>query len=166
MRDNSSLSLDDVDHAIIEVLRRDARLSARAVARHIGMSPGAATDRISRLEDAGVIRGYHADIDPVALGYTMRVLVSIRLEPRTPAAVVVEELLPMEEIIAMYFVLGRWDLVLLVRVRDHEHLRKVIMERLGSQDLVVFSESMVVLERHAPSAVSSYAHDGVDAVLD
>jgi DNA-binding Lrp family transcriptional regulator len=58
--------LDDVDLEILRLLRVDARRSARAIARDVGMSPGAVNERLTRLENSGVIRGYHADIDPVA----------------------------------------------------------------------------------------------------
>jgi DNA-binding Lrp family transcriptional regulator len=151
--------LDDVDFQILRILRLDARQSARSLAREIGMSPGAVTERLSRLENAGVIRGYHADVDPVALGYRMRVIVSIALKADADQQVVRDYLLEMKEVIAAYFVTGRWDLVVLARVRTQEHLRQAVIEHVRRCPGFKKSETMLVLERHAPGAQSAIAHD-------
>ena len=55
--------VDEVDRRILELLERDARLSARAIARQIGMSPGAVSERVERLQARGVILGYHAHVN-------------------------------------------------------------------------------------------------------
>lgn len=57
-----SPSLDEVDLRILRLLAEDARMSIRSVGREIGMSAPSVTERISRLERAGVIRGYRTDI--------------------------------------------------------------------------------------------------------
>src|SRR5947209_5171680 len=70
-------SLDRHDLAILALLARDARMSRRAVAREVGMSAPAVADRIARLERAGVIRGYRADVDRSLLGYALVVYVGV-----------------------------------------------------------------------------------------
>ena len=151
--------LDEVDLQILRLLRLDARRSARALAREIGMSAGAVTERISRLEAAGVIRGYHADVDPVPLGYRMRVIMSIRLRGDADRQAVREYVLQLKEVIAAYFTAGRWDLVLLVRVRSQDHLRTGVLDHVRLCPGFERSETMLVLERHAPSEQSAMAHD-------
>jgi Lrp/AsnC family leucine-responsive transcriptional regulator len=73
--------LDDLNRAIVEELQRDARLSMAELGRRVSLSPPAVTERVQRLERDGVIRGYHADIDPVRLGYAIAAVV--RVAPAT-----------------------------------------------------------------------------------
>lgn len=73
--------LDAINRAILEELQADARLSMAELGRRINLSPPAVADRVQRLERAGVIRGYHADVDPAKLGYTVAAVV--RVAPAT-----------------------------------------------------------------------------------
>lgn len=94
MNDLKSLNkrLDSTDIAIIETLVEDARTPVAKLARRIGMSSPSAAERLRRLEDAGVISGYKAQIDPEALGYG--VTVYIRVRPMAGQLPRVAELLP------------------------------------------------------------------------
>lgn len=73
--------LDAVNCAILEELQRDARLSMAELGRRVNMSPPAVAERVQRLEREGVIRGYHADVDPVRVGYAVAAVV--RVAPAT-----------------------------------------------------------------------------------
>ena len=67
---------------MLEELQNDARLSLAELGRRVGLSSPAVAERLQRLEVAGVIRGYHADVDPRALGYQLTVVIRIRPAPR------------------------------------------------------------------------------------
>ncbi len=73
--------LDAIDRGILAALATDCRLSASELARQVGMSAPAIRERINRLEQAGVIRGYRVDIDPAALGFPIAAWVRIRPGP-------------------------------------------------------------------------------------
>jgi len=73
--------LDAVDRDILAALAADCRLSASELARRVGMSAPAIRERVSRLEQAGVIRGYRLDVDPAALGFPIAAWVRIRPGP-------------------------------------------------------------------------------------
>src|SRR5262245_41780419 len=74
-------ALDEVNIRILEELRRDPRLTMTALGRRIGMSAPAVTERLRRLEEAGIIRGYRLDLDPAALGLPLTVYIRIRPDP-------------------------------------------------------------------------------------
>ena len=74
--------LDTISLRLLEELQRDARLSLAELGRRVGLSSPAVAERLQRLEAAGVIRGYHADVDPRALGYSLTVVIRIRPAPR------------------------------------------------------------------------------------
>jgi Lrp/AsnC family leucine-responsive transcriptional regulator len=75
------MKLDDVDARIVEALISDARMSLKELAAHAGLSSPGVSERIRRLQDRGVIRGFTADIDPKALGYSLQAIVRIRPLP-------------------------------------------------------------------------------------
>ena len=67
----SKPALDAKDWQLIELLQKDARTGYAELGRHVGLSAPATAERVKRLEDAGVIRGYRADVDPQKLGYAI-----------------------------------------------------------------------------------------------
>jgi Lrp/AsnC family leucine-responsive transcriptional regulator len=73
--------LDEIDRRIIGELSTDARLSFAELGRRVNLSSPAVTDRVQRLERAGVITGYHAEIEPRALGYQLTAIVRIKPGP-------------------------------------------------------------------------------------
>jgi Lrp/AsnC family leucine-responsive transcriptional regulator len=73
--------LDEVNIRILEELRRDPRLTMTALGRRIGMSAPAVTERVRRMEEAGVIRGYRLDLDAAALGLPLTAYIRIRPDP-------------------------------------------------------------------------------------
>jgi DNA-binding Lrp family transcriptional regulator len=79
--------VDRTDRAIIDELRRDARVSNVDLAERVSLSPSACLRRVRALEQAGVIRGYHADIDPAADGRGFEVEVMIEITHKDRATV-------------------------------------------------------------------------------
>jgi Lrp/AsnC family leucine-responsive transcriptional regulator len=74
-------SVDNVDVAILRALAGDARISLADLAREVGLSAPSVAERMKRLEESGVIRGYSVDIDPAALGHALSVHIRIRPMP-------------------------------------------------------------------------------------
>ena len=122
--------IDDVDIELLRLLHGDARMSARALARAIGMSPNAVSERLERLQGAGVIRGFHIDIDPAALGLPLEVLIGMQISQGRPLNETVEALLAIPEVTAVQLVTGHWDLILTLRLRDQEHLLETLQDRI------------------------------------
>ncbi|BCB77789.1 Lrp/AsnC family transcriptional regulator [Phytohabitans flavus] len=73
--------LDDTNRRLLGALEEDPRASAAELARRVGMSAPAVRERIARLEQAGVIRGYRLDVDPAAIGLPVAAWVRIRPGP-------------------------------------------------------------------------------------
>jgi Lrp/AsnC family leucine-responsive transcriptional regulator len=74
-------SLDAINLRLLRELRADPRLTMAELGRRVGMSSPAVTERVRRLEDAGVIRGYRLDLDPAALGLPLSAFIRIRPDP-------------------------------------------------------------------------------------
>jgi Lrp/AsnC family leucine-responsive transcriptional regulator len=100
-------------------------VSLAELGRRVGLSSPAVADRLARLEENGVIRGYHAELDPRALGYALSVVIRIRPAPRElrKVADVARET---PEIVQCDRVTGEDCYVMRAHVRDVEHLEEVI----------------------------------------
>ena len=73
--------LDAIDEKILELMQNNARISIKEIASHVFLSSPAVTARIERLERNGVILGYHAQINPAALGYRIKAFVNLDVDP-------------------------------------------------------------------------------------
>jgi len=78
---NKSSILDEIDQALIALLADNARLPTAELARSVGLSAPSVAERLRRLEEDGVVKGYRVEIDPKALGYTLTAIVRIRPLP-------------------------------------------------------------------------------------
>jgi len=76
----SKPALDAKDWQLLELLQKDARAGYAELGRQVGLSAPAAAERVKRLEDAGVIRGYRADVDPQRLGYAIEAVIRLRCD--------------------------------------------------------------------------------------
>jgi Lrp/AsnC family transcriptional regulator, leucine-responsive regulatory protein len=121
----SNQRLDETNARLIAALQADARLTLAELGRRVGLTPPAVGERLARLEDAGVIRGYHADVDPRALGYGLSVILRIR-----PAARMIPKVAELAratpEVTECHRVTGEDCFVMRLYVRDVEHLEALI----------------------------------------
>ena len=115
------MELDRTDRDIIRSLERDARMSLRSVAEEIGVSLGTVSNRLKRLEDTGVVKGYRVEIDPDKVGWGLTVVGGWRIEKG--------RLLELQRLIAkdsrvlgVYDVTGEFDSMILARAKDRSDL--------------------------------------------
>ncbi|MQS08341.1 Lrp/AsnC family transcriptional regulator [Streptomyces alkaliphilus] len=114
-------SLDEVDTRILDVLQRDGRVGYAELARMVSMSASAVTERVRRLEESGVIRGYAAVVDPERLG--LGILAFVRLRYPTGNYKPFRDLLETTpEILEAHHVTGEDCFVLKVLARSMRHL--------------------------------------------
>jgi Lrp/AsnC family transcriptional regulator, leucine-responsive regulatory protein len=118
-------SLDATNRRLLAELQADARLSLAELGRRVGLSSPAVAERLNRLEADGVIRGYHADIDPRALGYGLSAVVRVRPAPRQLRAVA-DAARETPEVVECHRITGEDCFVLRAHVRDVDHLEEVI----------------------------------------
>ena len=78
------MGIDNYDRQILRLLQQDGRISNQDLADRIGLSPSPCLRRVRALEDAGVIKGYRAQVDAKALGYTLMALIYISMDKHTP----------------------------------------------------------------------------------
>jgi Lrp/AsnC family leucine-responsive transcriptional regulator len=117
--------LDATNRRLLAELQADARLSLAELGRRVGLSSPAVAERLQRLERDGVILGYHARLDPRALGYALSVVIRVRPAPRQlhDVAALAQDT---PEVVECRRITGDDCYVMLAHVRSVEHLEEVI----------------------------------------
>lgn len=138
-------TLDDTDRAIITELRRDGRLSVRALAERLHVSRATAYSRLERLHREQVITGYAAQVDPDKLGLSTAAHISVTIEQGVWREVLdALAALPGVEKVAM--VGADFDMLVEVRVRDNHELRDVVLGRIQAVPGVRATRTWLVFE--------------------
>jgi Lrp/AsnC family transcriptional regulator, leucine-responsive regulatory protein len=117
--------LDPVNVRILHALAADPRLSMSALARRVGMSAPAVTERVQRLEQTGVIRGYRLDIDPAAVGLPIAAWVRVRPGP-SQLAKIAELAAGLPEVVECHRITGEDCFLLKVHVAAVDQLETVL----------------------------------------
>jgi Lrp/AsnC family transcriptional regulator, leucine-responsive regulatory protein len=117
--------IDGVNRRLLEELQNDARLTLAELGRRVGLSPPAVAERVERLERDGAIRGYRADVDPRALGYSLTAVIRIRPAPREIQKVA-ELAQRTPEVVECLRITGDDCFVMRLHLRDVEHLEEAI----------------------------------------
>jgi len=139
------VEVDELDLALLRALATDARQSQRALARAVEMSPPAVADRLARLERSGAIRGYRVDVDWAALGFPVVVYLAVTAGPGMDLSEIIRAIRAMPEAQDMSVVTGGLDLLVRLRVRDHAHLRELLLTKIFQINGVQRTETFLSL---------------------
>jgi DNA-binding Lrp family transcriptional regulator len=144
--------LDEIDSTLARLLRDDARLSNARLAEIAGIAPSTCLMRVRSLIERGVIRGFHADLDPRALGLGLEALVSvnIRVGARKAIASFSDEMRQLPEVVHVYFLGGAEDFIVHVATRDTDHLRQFVVDNLSAHPSVASTRTSLVFDHHTP----------------
>jgi DNA-binding Lrp family transcriptional regulator len=117
------LALDEVDRRILAELQAAGRITNVELARRVGLSAPPCLRRVRRLEEAGVIRGYHADVDPAALGWDVTFFALVGLESQKESVLRAFEAMVAEwpEVRECHMIRGGGDFLLRLVARDTAH---------------------------------------------
>lgn len=139
--------MDHVDRAIVDVLRTDARMSVTNLASRVGISRASAYARLKQLQESRVIRGFTVEVDHAALGLGLPAYVHVRIKQNSWKSFR-KKAWALEEAAHVALVSGDFDCVLLVRTRDADHLRDLVLERIQSLPEVLATQTVLVFEEH------------------
>lgn len=138
-------SLDEIDLALLRLLLEDARRSQRQLGQLVGMSAPAVGARIARLERLGVVTGYRVEISWPKLGLPLVAYIGAVTGQHGEQPAVIAALRQMPEVEQVDMLTGPLDLMIRVRVRDHEHLRSCLIDGVWRISGIQRTETFVVL---------------------
>ena len=125
----SDFEIDDIDQSIIAELRVDGRATNQQIANKLGLTAATVSTRIKRMEDANKLRVV-AVSDFSAHGYNLLMQVAVEVDGRA-AADVAADLAKIPEVFAVHLVTGRYDIDMLVALKDYDDLSELMLNRLA-----------------------------------
>jgi Lrp/AsnC family leucine-responsive transcriptional regulator len=142
------MKLDRTDLRLLAELQSDGRKTVVELAEAIGLSPTPCARRIRQLEEAGVIQGYAALVDPVKLGLRVQAYVQVKLERHTDENVdqFRRALEAIDEVVSCHATTGDQDFMLQVVAADLETLSNIVLKRLLKIPCIRDLHSSIVLE--------------------
>ncbi|WP_315096219.1 Lrp/AsnC family transcriptional regulator [uncultured Cellulomonas sp.] len=149
--------LDDVDRHLLSELERDGRISNKELAALVGIAPSTCHARVRALRESGVLRGFHAQVDPEAVGRGLQAMIAVRLQPSARARLsdVAHRLVQRPEVRDVYLLGGVDDVLVHVAVRDSPELRAFVLEHLSTRPEVAHTQTSLVFEHvHAPGTAA------------
>lgn len=136
--------LDHIGWKIVVELQQDARLPYAELGRRVGLSTPAVAERVRRLEEAGIIAGYHAEVDHSKLGFPVLAFVRVNVLG-SELSRFARKAAELAEVLEVHRVTGAESFIIKVAVRDQAHLEKVIdslMPYLATTTSLVLSSSL------------------------
>ncbi|MEV6979503.1 Lrp/AsnC family transcriptional regulator [Kitasatospora sp. NPDC093806] len=145
---SNEIHLDAIDREILFHLSRDGRLTNVDLARRVGLTPPPCLRRVKRLEEGGVIAGYRAVIDPVALGRGLEVLIDVEVSAtdRNTFEAFEATVAAYEEVIEFRRMFGRPDYFIRVAVSDHAAYEAFLTGRLSGLPNVLRLQSHLTMK--------------------
>ena len=140
--------LDRVDRKILDLLQKNGRMAMNELADKVGLSATPCTERVRRLEREGVITGYHARVDPAAVGRPLLVFVELKLSAKSGEVFdkVKKEMLFIPEVMECHLVSGDFDYLIKARIAQMGEYRRLLGNILLRLPAAAQSRSSVVME--------------------
>lgn len=141
-------TLDKLDRRILRILQDDGRISMKDLSEQVGLSVTPAIERVKRMERDGVITGYHARLNPAAIGATLLVFVEITLNQKSASHFEQfrREVLRIPEVQECHLVSGDFDYLIKARIHEMAEYRKLLGDMLLNLPGAAQSKSYVVME--------------------
>lgn len=136
--------INDIDYQILKIIQQDARISNAEIARQVGLAPSAVLERVKKLEERGIIRGYAAELNAAELGYGLTAFVAVRTND---CCVETDKFLSeIPEVLEVHDVAGEDSYLLKVRVKNTKDLARLLRERLKNVPNVASTKTTIVLQ--------------------
>jgi DNA-binding Lrp family transcriptional regulator len=125
-----NINMDRIDDKILTLLQNDGRLPNKQLAAAVGLAPSSCLERVRRLQDRRIIKGFKAIVEPNSLGIGLQAFIAVRLEQHSRDMVsnFRDHIITLSEVVAIYHLAGQEDFIVHVAVKDAEHLRNLTLD--------------------------------------
>lgn len=144
---SKELKLDEIDKRILVILQRNAKITNAQLSQDIGLSPAPTLERVKKLEQSGLVKSYHAELDTEMLGLGVQMFVQVQLKGHNKQNIdmFMDAIRDVPEVIECHHVTGSSDLILKVISRDISTYQKFMLENISEISVVDNLQSMVIL---------------------
>jgi len=150
-----ALKLDQTDRQILEILQSNGKITNTQLAQEIGLSPAPTLERVRKLENAGYILSYHAEVDKqkLGLGVCIFIQISLSMHKKNQIKSFVDKINAIPEIVECHHITGAGDFLLKVLVKDIPSYQSFLLEKLVDIEEIGNMQSLVVLSSFKESKV-------------
>jgi Lrp/AsnC family transcriptional regulator, leucine-responsive regulatory protein len=145
---DQQMALDEIDLGILEILQENCRVSLARIGEQVGLSAPAVIERVKKLEDSGLIRGYHAVLDARRLGMDVTAFIGVYINHPKLIGGFERGLERIEDVLECHHVTGAYTLLLKVKSRNTSSLEELIRQ-IRSVEGCEKTETMVVLSTYS-----------------
>jgi DNA-binding Lrp family transcriptional regulator len=140
--------VDEIDRRILGLLVEDARMPNNALAEAVGIAPSTCLSRVRALRERGVIRGYHADVDPAAFGRPIQAMIAVRLQSHARGHIseFAQRVAELPEVLNVFFLAGAVDFYVHIAAVNTENLRDFVVVNLSGNPDVALTETNLIFE--------------------
>jgi DNA-binding Lrp family transcriptional regulator len=148
-------ALDDLDRRLLRELVADARIPNNALADRVGIAPSTCLGRVRALRERGAIRGYHADVDPAALGRPIQAMIAVRLQSHARGHIpdFMAKIAKLPEVLNVFFLGGADDFHVHIAATSTDNLRDFVVVNLSGDPDVALTETNLIFDHiraHVP----------------
>jgi DNA-binding Lrp family transcriptional regulator len=139
--------LDKIDRKILELLQRDSNITNALLAKEIGLSPAPTLERVNKLQNAGIIKSYHAVIDPASVGLGVSTFVMVTLKGHNKENIdrFMHFIRDIDEVVECHHITGAGDFILKIVCADIAAYQQLMLEKVSNIEVVDGLQSMVIL---------------------
>ncbi len=137
--------IDEMDRRILSLLQQDARLPNAEIARRVGMAPSATLERLRKLEERGVIKGYEVRLDPRKLGLGLTAFIYVRTQNKSGEVDSGERLKQHPNVLEVHHIAGEDCYLVKVRAVDTEDLGRLLQREFSTMPNVASTRTTIVL---------------------
>lgn len=143
----TSQKIDATDRKILEILQRNSNITNAQLAKEIGLSPAPTLERVNKLEISGIIKSYHAVVDPasVGLGVSTFVMVTLKGHNKENINKFIAEINSIDEVVECHHITGAGDFILKVVSADITSYQQLMLDKVSNIEVVDSLQSMVIL---------------------
>ncbi|MBV6641651.1 MAG: Lrp/AsnC family transcriptional regulator [Cyclobacteriaceae bacterium] len=151
----ASVKLDEIDRKILEILQTNAKITNAQLSKDIGLSPAPTLERVKKLENSGIIKSYHAqlDTDKIGLGVHTFVQVTLKGHNKKNIDIFLGEINKIPEVVECHHITGTGDFILKVIAKDISSYQYLMLEKVSEIEVVDSLQSMVILSTFKDSKV-------------
>jgi Lrp/AsnC family leucine-responsive transcriptional regulator len=162
----ADFELDETDLEILESLDRTGEIDADALAERLDVSSSTVYYRVEQYREHGLLKGAVADLDAHALGFELTAITEIKCDYGPGYEGIAERISQISGVQNVYFMLGEMSFVVISKVRDHEHLQRLIDDVIHTEGVEDSSTHMVLTEfKNEPRLLVNYEDVDLDGLI-
>jgi Lrp/AsnC family transcriptional regulator, leucine-responsive regulatory protein len=149
------IKLDPIDRKILELLQTNSNITNAQLASEIGLSPAPTLERVKKLENAGIIKSYHAVVDQASVGLGVCTFVTVSLKGHNKDNIdkFIKAISKIEEVVECHHVTGQADFIMKIVAPDIPAYQSLMLEKVSNIEVVDNMQSTVILSTFKDSRV-------------